>query len=76
MPDATAQGAVMLAQTIDEQAAVCGKMLRGNKVSWLGIVEAGCVGPTASLNEVGIGLVCNSLLTVIDGRGPMTAPVS
>ncbi|MET3909880.1 isopenicillin-N N-acyltransferase-like protein [Bradyrhizobium sp. S3.3.6] len=79
MPDATREGTAMLAQTIDGQAAICGtlfvgKMPRGNTVSWLGIFEAGSVGPTAGLNEVGIGLACNSLLTAIDGRGRMTAP--
>ncbi|UFW71390.1 C45 family autoproteolytic acyltransferase/hydolase [Bradyrhizobium sp. WU425] len=79
MPEATSHGAAMLAQTIDGQAAVCGtlfvgKIPRGKTVSWLGIFEAGCVGPTAGLNEVGIGLVCNSMLTAIDGRGRMTAP--
>lgn len=79
MPEATAQGSTLLAQTIDGLAAVCGTMFVGkrtgdNKPSWLGVFEAGCAGPTAGLNDVGIGLVCNSLLTAIDGTRSMTAP--
>lgn len=80
MPEATAHGSTMLAQTIDGLAAVCGTMFVGkvpdeNKPSWLGVFEAGCAGPTAGLNDVGIGLVCNSLLTVVDGKSAMTAPI-
>jgi isopenicillin-N N-acyltransferase-like protein len=79
MPEATESRSTMLAQTIDGLAAVCGTMFvgrtsSGNKPPWLGVFEAGCAGPTAGLNGVGIGLVCNSLLTARDGSGPMTAP--
>ncbi|KGT73244.1 hypothetical protein MA20_45415 [Bradyrhizobium japonicum] len=78
MPEATSQGAVVLAQTIDGPAPVSGTMFVGkipeDQNSWLGVFEAGCVGPTAGLNEAGIGLVCNGLLTAIDGVGPMFPP--
>ncbi|MDE5466289.1 C45 family peptidase [Bradyrhizobium sp. CSS354] len=78
MPETTSQGTAMLAQTIDGPMPVCGTMFVGRisetNNSWLGVFEAGCVGPTAGLNEAGIGLVCNSLLTAIDGRGPMFPP--
>lgn len=79
MPEVTAQGETMLAQTIDGQAAVLGtlfvgKLVRSAKPSWLGVFEAGCVGPTAGLNEAGIGLVCNSLISSIDGRSRMVVP--
>lgn len=79
MPEATAQGSTMLAQTIDGMAALCGtmfvgKMPKSNKPSWLGVIGAGCLGPIAGLNDAGIGLVINALLTTIDGSGPMTTP--
>lgn len=78
MPEVTSQGTTMLAQTIDGLTSVSGTMFVGripeDHNPWLGVFEAGCVGPTAGLNEAGIGLVCNSLLTAIDGRGAMFAP--
>ncbi|GGI34226.1 MULTISPECIES: C45 family autoproteolytic acyltransferase/hydolase [Bradyrhizobium] len=79
MPEVTAQNTTMLAQTIDGQAAVRGTLFVGKVVTpanpqWLGIFEAGCAGPIAGLNEAGIGLVCNSLVSPIDGSALMTAP--
>lgn len=79
MPETTALSSTMLAQTIDGATVVSdtlfvGKMPASDKPSWLGVFEAGCVGPIVGLNSAGIGLVINSLLTAIDGRGPMTAP--
>lgn len=79
LPEATADASTILAQTIDGLAAVCGTMFVGqsaksNRPTSIGVFEAGCVGPTAGLNNAGIGLVCNSLLTAIDGCGPMTPP--
>ncbi|MFK4529270.1 isopenicillin-N N-acyltransferase-like protein [Bradyrhizobium japonicum] len=79
MPEATALGSTMLAQTMDGLAAICGtmfvgKMPGGKNPSWLGIIEAGCAAPYVGLNEAGIGLVNNALLTALDGKSPMTAP--
>lgn len=79
LPEATAGNSTILAQTIDGLAAVCGTMFVGesrkqNKPSSLGVFEAGCIGPTAGLNSAGIGLVCNSLLTVMDCCGTMSSP--
>jgi isopenicillin-N N-acyltransferase-like protein len=79
LPEATSGNSTILAQTIDGLAAVRGTMFVGqsgksNKPSSLGVFEAGCVGPTAGLNNAGVGLVCNSLLTAMDICGRMTAP--
>lgn len=79
MPEATAEGTTLLAQTIDGHAPMCGTMFigkvpRSNKPSWLGVFEAGGAGPIAGLNDMGIGVVINGLLTRFDGRGPLTAP--
>ncbi|WP_160300765.1 C45 family autoproteolytic acyltransferase/hydolase [Bradyrhizobium japonicum] len=81
MPEATSQRSTMLAQTIDGSAADCGTMFvgkipGGDKPSLLGVFSAGRAGPVAGLNDAGLGLVCNGLLTAIDGKGPMSAPVT
>jgi isopenicillin-N N-acyltransferase-like protein len=79
LPEATAENATILAQTIDGLAAVRGTLFvarsaQNDKPSSLAIFEAGCVGPSAGLNDAGIGFVYNSLLTTADGCGAMAPP--
>jgi isopenicillin-N N-acyltransferase-like protein len=79
LPEATAGNSTMLAQSIDGMAEVSGTLFVGRSVqkdkpSLLAVFEAGCVGPSAGLNEAGIGFVYNSLLTVAEGSGPLVAP--
>jgi len=79
LPEATSIKSTILAQNIDGMAAMRGAMFVGRTRSIdqpesIALFEPGCVGPSAGLNEVGIGFVYNSLLTMTDGCGPMRAP--
>jgi isopenicillin-N N-acyltransferase-like protein len=79
LPSATAERHTIIAQTIDGIAAARGTLFVGrikeaDHPSSLAVYEAGCVGPSAGLNEEGIGFVYNSLLTATDGTGPNSIP--
>lgn len=80
MPEVTAHGGTMIGQNWDWLAGLEGRTLilrvrREGKPDFVGYTEAGIVGCKMAINEAGIGLCVNGLVTAEDGRSRYRKPV-
>jgi isopenicillin-N N-acyltransferase like protein len=79
LPEATRSRHTIIGQNWDWLAGVRGQTLvlrvrRPDKPDFIGLTEAGIVGCKMGVNEAGIGLVVNGLVTPDDGKGPFRKP--
>ncbi|MCZ6522251.1 MAG: C45 family autoproteolytic acyltransferase/hydrolase [Alphaproteobacteria bacterium] len=75
LPEATASGHTLIGQNWDWLSGIKGRTLilrvrRPEKPDFVGFTEAGIVGCKMGVNEAGIGLVVNGLVSDEDGRTP------
>lgn len=80
LPEATANGATIIGQNWDWLENVRGntfimRVMREDKPDFVGFTEAGIVGCKMGVNEHGIGLCVNGLITPRDGRNGMRRPL-
>jgi isopenicillin-N N-acyltransferase like protein len=80
LPEATAHGHAMMGQNWDWLAAVqpnvfIARVRRRAKPSYVGFTEAGIVGCKMGLNEAGIGLAVNGMVSADDGINPYMRPL-
>ncbi len=79
LPEATRSGHTIIGQNWDWLAGIRGQTLvlrvrRPDKPDFVGFTEAGIVGCKMGVNEAGIGLVVNGLVTAADGKNPFRKP--
>jgi len=75
LPEATASGHTLIGQNWDWLSGLCGRTLvmrvrRPEKPDFVGFTEAGILGCKMGVNEAGIGLVVNGLVSDEDGKTP------
>lgn len=79
LPEGTGSGHTLIGQNWDWLAGLRGRTLilrvhRADKPDFVGFTEAGIVGCKMGVNEAGIGLVVNGLVTRLDGRNGFRKP--
>jgi len=80
LPEATKSGHTVIGQNWDWLQGVLGRTFvmrvrRTEKPSFVGFTEAGIVGCKIGVNEAGIGLCLNGMVTREDGTNPFQKPI-